>query len=181
MTGFDWIIVAVIVLSVAVAASQGFLYEVFSLAGVVVGYLVAAWEYPRIAAWYAPYVKSGWTANAAGFLTIFLAIVVLAGIVGRIARAGAQAAGLRWFDRVLGGAFGLVRGTLLVMVVLLAMASWTPSAGWLSRSQLAPYLLVMARGAVWVAPSEVRAQFRDGMKQIRDFQVPGKPAEASGK
>jgi membrane protein required for colicin V production len=148
---------------------------------VVVGYLVAAWEYPRVAAFYAAYVKMPWMANVAGFLTIFIAIVILAGIIGRVARAGANAAGLRWFDRVLGGAFGLLRGVLIVMVLLLAMASWAPSSQWLSRSQLSPYLLVIARAAVWVAPQEVRMQFRDGMKQMRSLQGGTLQGPPSGK
>ncbi len=178
MSGADWIIVIAILLSVALAVAQGFLYEVFSLAGVVIGYLAAAWQYPRVAAWYAPYVKAAWVANAAGFLTIFLAIVLLAGIVGRLARASANAAGLRWFDRVLGGAFGLLRGLLVITVVLVALAAWAPGAQWLARSRMAPYFLVAGRAAVWLAPSEVRMQFGSGLKQMRDAQ---NGTRASGK
>jgi len=171
MTGADWVILGIILLSVALAASQGFLLEVFSLAGIVVGYLVAVWEYSLVARWFASYVKMQWVADIAGFLTIFLAIVVLAGIIGRLARWGISAVGLRIVDRVLGGAFGLVRGVLLVMVGLLALTSWTPSASWLARSQVAPYVLVVARAAIWVAPSQVRSQFWDGIKQIRDLRA----------
>jgi len=167
MTPVDWVIVAAIVLSVVLAAAQGLIFEMFSLAGVVVGYLLAVWEYQRVAAWYAPYVQAAWAANLAAYVTIFFAVVVLAGMVGRIARWGASTAGLRWFDRVLGGAFGLVRGLLLVMAVLLAMMSWNPGSAWLAKSRVAPYLLVMARGAVWLAPSEVRREFRDGLNRMR--------------
>ncbi|MFB3813672.1 MAG: CvpA family protein [Terriglobales bacterium] len=182
MTGADWVIVAAIVLSVVAAAAQGFVYEVFSLAGVVVGYLAAAWQFHRVAAWYAPYVKTTWAANAAGFLTIFLVVVVLAGIIGRIARAGANAAGLRWFDRVLGGAFGLVRGFLVVTIVLVALAAWTPNAQWLSRSRLAPYMMIVGRAAVWLAPREVRLQFREGWRHIREGrELPPAPIPAPGK
>ena len=48
----DWVIVLIVLLSVLQAIAQGFFYELFALAGVIVGYLVAAWEYPRLAAWY---------------------------------------------------------------------------------------------------------------------------------
>jgi len=176
MTGVDWLIAGAVLLSVVLAASQGFLFEVFSLAGVVLGYLVAVWEYHRVGLWYAPYVKMEGIANGTGFVTIFIGLVLLAGIVGRIARWGAAAAGLRWFDRVLGGVFGLLRGCLMVAVLLLAATSWGSGKGWLARSQLAPYLLVVARTAVWVAPAQVRAQFREGLKQIQDLRVP-RPAQ----
>jgi membrane protein required for colicin V production len=150
---------------------------------VVVGYLLAVWEYPRVATWYAPLVKTAWVANVAAFVTIFVAVIVLAGIVGKIARWGAKEAGLQWFDRVLGAAFGLVRGVLLVTVLVLALASFAPASQWLARSQLAPYMLIVGRAAIWVAPSEVRMQFRDGLKQLREMRVvrPEAPPPAAGK
>ena len=102
----DWVILLIIVLSVLQASAQGFFYEFFSLAGVIVGYLLAAWEYPRVAAWFAPHVNSQWAADIAGFFTIFVIVVVLAGVLGRIARWAVHGVGLRWFDRLLGAAFG---------------------------------------------------------------------------
>lgn len=170
MTGADWLIVAVALLSSLMAASQGFFFEIFSLAGVAFGYLLAAWEYRRAAAWFAPYVSSQWAADAAGFLTIFAVVVLLAGVIGRIARWSIKEAGLRWFDRVLGGAFGLVRGLAMAMVVVLAIASFSPGSPQLERSRLAPYLLVGARAAIWLAPSEMRSQFRSGVDAARELQ-----------
>lgn len=166
MSGADWAILGLIVLSVVLAASQGFLFEVFSLAGVVVGYLLAAWQYHRLAASFAPYVKSEWVGEIAAFLVLFLATVIAAGIIGRIARWLLKEAGLSWFDRVLGGAFGVLRGCLLVAVVLVAQASFGPGAGWLARSQLAPYFLVVGRAAIWLAPSELRARFHQGLAAL---------------
>ena len=54
----DWLIVLIVVLSVVQAIGQGFFYEFFSLVGVIAGYLLAAWEYPRVAAWYGRFVNS---------------------------------------------------------------------------------------------------------------------------
>jgi membrane protein required for colicin V production len=175
MSPADILIVAVILLSVAVAAAQGFFYEVFSLAGVIVGYLAAAWGYPRVAAWYSPFVKTEWVADVAGFLTIFLAIVLLAGVAAKLARWGLREVGLRWFDRLLGAAFGLLRGILIVTVVLVAAGSWLPSTPWLGKSQIAPYLLTLGRAAVWVAPRDVRMQFQEGMRRLRELTPPQNP------
>ncbi len=168
MTGIDWVIIAVILFSAMIAASQGFMYEAFSLAGVVAGYLFAAWGYGRVAPWYAPYVKTQWIADLCGFLTIFFLVVLLAGVIGRLARFGMKEVGLRWFDRVLGGLFGVVRGVLFVMVALLALTSFSPATGStvLARSRTAPYLLVLARAAVWVAPAQVRHQFQAGLEAL---------------
>ncbi len=75
----DWAMVLVILLSTLQAIAEGFFHEFFGLAGTIVGYLAAAWEYHRLAAWYSRYVTSQWAADIAGFFTIFLAIVLLAG------------------------------------------------------------------------------------------------------
>lgn len=181
MSVLDWLMVAVVLLSVLLAAAQGFFYELFSLAGVVVGYVAAAWGYSRVATLYAPLVKSAWIADIAGFLTIFIAVVLLAGIVGRLARWFFKEAGLRWFDRLLGGAFGLVRGVLAVAVLLLALTAFAPDTKLVAQSSIAPYALVVARAAVWVAPGQVRTRFNEGLKAVRDMRVPGLQIGSGGR
>lgn len=171
MGGLDWLIVAVVLLSMLLAASQGFFYELFSLAGVVIGYLLAAWGYTRLAPLFAPFVKSAWVADIAGFLTIFIAVALLAGIIGRLARWFFKEAGLRWVDRLLGAAFGLLRGVLVVGVLLLALTTFAPGAQFLARSEVAPYALVVARAAIWVAPGQVRARFDEGLKIAQQMRV----------
>jgi membrane protein required for colicin V production len=167
LTIVDWGIVLVLVLSVLEAAAQGFLYELFALAGAVVGYVVAAWEYPRLAGWYMQYMNSQWAADIAGFLTIFVVIALLGGAIGRIARWAVSGVGLRWFDRVLGGAFGFIRGVAVCTVFIMALASFSPTSGYLQQSRVAPFLLVTGRALIWVAPADLRQKFRDGWNLLR--------------
>ncbi len=166
----DWAIIGVILLSVLLAASQGFFYEVISLAGLFVGYLLAAWQYARVAAWFAPHMKSPWVADILGFVIIFVAVMILAGVLGRIIRWLMKEVGLRWADRLLGGAFGLLRGSLMVAIFLLGFTTFAPQSQWLEGSQLAPYFLVVARGASWLAPFEVRARFRQGLETVEKMR-----------
>ena len=179
MAVVDWVIVAAVVLSMALAAKEGFFYEIFSLAGVVVGYLLAACQYGRIAGWFSPYTRAQWVAEIGAFLLIFVAVVAVAGIVGRITRWALKEAGLRWFDRLLGAAFGLLRGVLVVAVLVLALASFTPGTRMLSGSTLGPYFLVVARAAAWVAPAAVRARFQQGMDGLRSMSPSPAPAQVS--
>ena len=180
MNWADVVIGIVVVLSVLLAAAQGFFLEIFSLAGTVFGYLAAAWGYARLAPTFEPYVKTQWAANAAAFLTIFIAVTLLASAMGRLVRATMKEVGLRWFDRVLGGVFGLVRGLVVVMVLVLAVAWFAPQSPFLANSRLAPYLLVGARAAVWLAPTEIRLQFHSGMDALEAARQ-GRPAAATDK
>ncbi len=166
MTGADWIIVAAVLLSMIQAISAGFFQEAFGLAGLVFGYLLAAWNYHRLAEHFAQY-SSRWLVEIAAFLVIFVGVMLLAGIAGRIAHWAMQKAGLSTIDRVFGGALGLLRGCLLVAIVLTGMTAFTPTSKWLEGSELAPYFLVVGRAAVWVAPAELRARFYQGLDLLR--------------
>jgi membrane protein required for colicin V production len=163
----DWIILGFLVFSVAAAAISGFFHEAFKLAGLVVGYLLAAWQYHRLAGWFAPHLKSLWLGEIAGFLIIFIAVAIVAGILGRIARWAMKKAGLSAIDRVLGAVLGLLRGILVVAIVLTAMAAFAPAAKWLVGSDLAPYFLVGGRAVVWLAPSELRQRFYQGLDYLQ--------------
>jgi membrane protein required for colicin V production len=171
LTATDWVIVAVVVLSVAGAASAGFFQEVFGIAGLVFGYLLAAWQYRPLAQRFAPYLSSPWFGDMVAFLAIFIAVMILAGIAGRITRWLMKEAGLSFVDRLLGGALGLLRGCLIVAVVLMGMAAFNPASKWLAGSRFAPYFLVVGRGAIWVAPSELRTRFYQGLDLLRQERI----------
>jgi membrane protein required for colicin V production len=163
----DWIILGFLVISVVGAAIEGFFHEAFGLAGLVIGYLLAAWQYQRLADWFAPHLKSPWLGEIAGFLIIFFAVLIAAGFAGRTARWMMKKAGLSTIDRFLGALLGLLRGALVVAIVLTAVAAFAPAAKWLDESQLAPYFLVGGRAAIWLAPSELRQRFYQGLDYMR--------------
>ena len=81
-------------------------------------------------------------------------------------------AGLSSFDRFLGGVLGLLKGGLMVAIILMGMTAFTPTSKLLANSQLAPYFLVVGRAAIWLAPSELRARFYQGMDLLH--QAPQK-------
>ena len=178
MAGIDWAIVAVVLLSVVLAAAKGFFYELFVLAGVVLGYLLAVWEYWRIAARIAPYVREPWLADIAGFFAIFFAVLLIASIAGSLARWAMGKAGLRGLDRLLGAAFGLVRGLVIISVMVLALATFAPGSRMLAHSSLTGYFLVSARAMSWLAPAGLRERFRQGRALLREAARTAQPAPA---
>jgi membrane protein required for colicin V production len=163
MTPADWMICALLLISVIAAAVQGFFAEVLTLAGLVVGYIVAAWQYRTVARWLETFLKNTWLAEILGFLIIFIAVGLVFGIAARIVRWVMKHSGLSGFDRFLGGVLGLVKGGLMVAVILMGMTAFTPTSNLLANSQLAPYFLVFGRAAIWLAPSELRVRFYQGL------------------
>jgi len=184
MNGADWAILAVVLLSTLQAAYAGFFQEAFHLGGLVAGYLLAAWQYQRLAGWLERYLKSAWLAESAGFLIIFFAVAVAAGVAGQTARWIMKKSGLSFVDRFLGGALGLLRGCLIVAVIAVTMTAFTPTSRWLAGSEWAPYFQAVGRAAIWVAPAELRARFYQGLDLLRRMPqtVPaGAPPQAPAK
>ena len=178
MSPADWIILGLIVLSLFAAAIHGFFAEALHLAGLVIGYIVAAWQYEHLAEWLGTFLKSQWLCEILGFLLIFFAIVLLFGVGARVARWVMKEAGLSGFDRFLGGVLGLLKGGLLVAVVLMGMTAFTPTSKMLEDSELAPYFLVVGRAAIWLAPSALRARFYQGLDLLHHApqNLTGSPA-----
>jgi membrane protein required for colicin V production len=169
MTGFDWVLVAIVVLSALMAAAEGFFFEIFFLAGSVAGYLLAAWDYHRVAPWFQQFVSAPWMASSAGFLTIFFGVILLAGMAGRISRWIFKEAGLQWVDRALGAVFGLARGIVIATVLVMSMVAFSPGVNLVAQSKLGHYFLVFGYGASWLAPAELRGRLKQGIEKVNAF------------
>jgi len=178
MTPADWIICLVLLLNVVTAAMQGFFSEALTIAGLVVGYIAAAWKYRALAEWFEGFLKNDWLAEILGFLIIFFAVLLLFGLAARIARWVMKESGLSGLDRFLGGLLGLAKGGLMVAVILMGMTAFAPTSRFLENSQLAPYFLVVGRAAIWLAPSELRTRFYQGLDLLHQApqKLSGAPA-----
>lgn len=170
MTVVDWLIVVVLVVSVLSAAKAGLMVEIFSLAGLVVGLLLASWDYQLLMPWYGHWVHSLAATETLSFLTIAFGVMLAATIAGRVVRWSVKAIGLGWADRLAGAAFGLVKGCVVVMIAVMVAAAFSPHAGWFRRSRLAPGFLEMARQAAVVAPADLEHRIRTGVEDLRREQ-----------
>src|SRR5260370_40555369 len=126
MNGCDWVLVAIVVLSALMAAAEGFFFEIFFLAGSVAGYLLAAWDYHRVAPWFQQFVSAPWVASSAGFLTIFFGVILLAGMAGGILRGVFKGAGLEWVGRGFGAVFGPAAGIVMSTGLGMTMVAFSP-------------------------------------------------------
>jgi membrane protein required for colicin V production len=170
MAVVDWVIAAIVVLSVIGAAKNGFFIEAFSLAGVVAGLLIASWNFQRLMPWLQQFVHNPAIAETIGFLAIALAVMIAAGLVGRILHKTAHSIGLGWLDRLVGAAFGFLKGCIVVTLGVIALTAFFPSCGWLNHSRFAPYFLSAAHTSAAVTPEQLGARIRDGVRIIRNTQ-----------
>jgi hypothetical protein len=62
----------------------------------------------------------------------------------------------------------------------MVMTAFEPGSRLLSDSELAPYFLVFGRAAIWLAPSELRARFNEGLNLLHNAHTQNVPAELLG-
>lgn len=170
MTLIDWLMIVVLLVSVLSAAKKGFFLEVFSLAGVIIGLLLASWNYQRLLPWLTGWIHNLPAAEAIGFLLIAMGVMILAGLLGRLIRWSVHSVGLGWADRLVGAIFGFVKGCVLITVAVLVVAAFLPQATWFQESRLAPYFLTAAHQASVVTPQDLGVRIRQGVAAIRNAQ-----------
>jgi membrane protein required for colicin V production len=119
MTVFDLIVLLVVAISVGFSIWRGLVREVLGLlswilafwlanlfAAVVAGWLPSSWSYPGL--------RIG-----IGFIAVMLIGVLILSMVSMLIVRLVKVAGLTASDRMLGAVFGLLRGVLIAMVLVL--------------------------------------------------------------
>lgn len=128
----DWVLLGALLLSVLLGLWRGLVYEVLSVAGWVAAFVLAQALADEVGAWLPMDGLSPPLRVAAGFVLVFIAVAFAAGLAAWLVQKLVASVGLRPVDRVLGGAFGLLRGVVILLAVALvvSMAQLQGAAWW---------------------------------------------------
>jgi membrane protein required for colicin V production len=160
----DWFLAALLAYSVIRAMMRGVVREAFALAGLIAGFFLACWNYRDAATHLRGIVNEQPLADLLAFVAILVTVTLVATLIGKLLSRTASAVGLGFFDRLGGAAFGLVRGAVLGLAVLLAVTAFLPTAPWVQTSSLAPYFLRANHAVSFVMPSDLRLRLANGWK-----------------
>lgn len=128
MSTFNWvdyIIIAIIALSVLISVMRGFVREVISLVIWVAAIAVSFIFYRYIADLLVNFIHSDSVRLVVSFVGLFLVTLVLGILINYLIGQLVANTGLSGTDRVLGIIFGVARG-ILVVVLLMMLMSLTP-------------------------------------------------------
>jgi membrane protein required for colicin V production len=167
MNPLDWLLALVLAYSIIRAVLRGFFKEAFSLAGLILGFLLACWFYKSLAASLTGLITNTQLAQFAAFVLIVVATMLVATLIAWLLKRTASAIGLGVVDRILGGVFGLIRGALLCTALLMALTAFLPPAPWIANSTLAPYFLRVSHAASFLMPGDLIAHLREGAAHIK--------------
>ncbi len=127
MTWIDYLVIAVLLLSVAWGAWRGLVHEMLSLAGWVLAFvganLLAAPLSETFPAGMRPELRV-----VVAFVLVFIGALVLATLVAALVTKFIKVSVLHSLDRWLGALFGLIRG-LVIIIALAMIAGLTPLPG----------------------------------------------------
>jgi membrane protein required for colicin V production len=178
----DIVLALVIASSVLAGLASGFARVGVGFAALIVGMFCGFWFYGVVGAYFMDYFKSHAVANLMGFFVILIVVLVLGAIIGRILAKFFKWAGLSWLDRLLGGAFGIVRGFVVaaaMVTVLLAFAPSPPPPS-VVDSKLLPYVINVSGVLAAVTPREIKDSFyatKDKVKADWEAHNSRPPAE----
>ncbi len=165
LTPLDGIVAVVILISAILAMVRGFVREILSVASWVVAAVAAYAFYDDLLVYVKPYIASETVATIVSAAVIFFVVLVIASyITMKIAdfvidsRAGA-------LDRLLGFAFGAVRGLLLVIIAYRFFIWFVPTPPpWIANAQSAPMLQSMAEKLIAMLPEDIETQIQERLR-----------------
>ena len=125
MTGFDFVLLAILAISVFLGLLRGLLKEVLSLVAYASAFLAAIWWGPTVSDWSAQWISQPFVSMALAYLGVFIAVLLSIGFVNMTLSALLNKTGLTPADHGLGAMFGLLRGVLFVLILVI-LAGYTP-------------------------------------------------------
>jgi membrane protein required for colicin V production len=166
MTPVDYVILLLSLISIAVGVWRGFTTEALSLATLLAA-IALAWTLapllePSLGSWASAVEVRLWTAR----VIIFVAVLVIGGLVSWLARKLIRHSGLSGLDRTLGAVFGLLRAALLIglAVIVLQFAELDQEAWW-QEARLRPYAERVAAAVKYYA--ELGTRYLQGQPAVQ--------------
>jgi len=136
----DWFIIAVLCVSALVGVMRGFVRECVSLSVWFVAFVVAMSFSDRASVMLTEYITTGSLRYVVSFAALFVVTMILGNLLGHILGAMVKGVGLSGPDRLLGVGFGIARGLIIVMVIVIFLPRLLPveSDLWWQQSRFIP-------------------------------------------
>lgn len=172
LTWFDFLLLAVAVTTTIVGLVRGLVREVLGVIAALAGLILAANYYPNLSHLVRDFIPGRQTREFICFGVIFVVVLVLGVLLGRLI--SRQFSGLsKFFNRILGGAFGFIKGAFFCGVIVLGFTVFPSDKTIVLRSRLAPAALRVTTAIVQVVPKELKDKFVESYKKIMSIRKRG--------
>ena len=174
LTSLNWLDIAlalIIAVSAIAGLRAGFTRVVIGLMATVVGLLAGFWCYRMVGEQLHPWITNGQVANGVGFFLIFFGVALLGSLIAALLSRMLRWVGLSWFNYLLGGVAGFVRGALVVAVLANVLVAFAPSPvpAYLRNSRVLPYADGVASVLAVFAPRQLKDSFSHQMENLKQI------------
>jgi membrane protein required for colicin V production len=171
MNTLDIIFLIVVGVTTAYGIWKGMISQVLSIAGIVVGYILASHYYIIVAE------KLKFTDPTLGkilsFVIIFIACIIAAAILSWLLNKVFKLPGLGMINSFLGGIVGFAKGLLLVIVAtILLVATLSQGSPIMTTSITLPYVLRIMKSAESWIPRDMKDQFQKKLDSVSKDAAP---------
>ena len=151
----DWCIVVIVAISALISIVRGFVKEALSLLVWVLAFVVAFFFAERLAPLLTNLVSLPSLRYVAAFAALFVATLIVGSLINYLIGQLVKMTGLSGIDRLLGMMFGVCRGVLIALLVLIFVPKILPvqQDPWWQQSRLIPKILVLETWARRTASS----------------------------
>lgn len=140
MHWLDIVIVVVLAISSYLGLKTGIIKAVLSLAGLIVGVILAGQYYVALAEQLSFISQSG-MAEVVAFAIILVGVMVIAVVLARLLKWAASAVMLSWVNNLGGAAFGLLLGAIFCGALLAIWVKWVGIGSTITESTVAALLV----------------------------------------
>jgi uncharacterized membrane protein required for colicin V production len=174
MNKLDYLILAIVAIAALYGLGRGALRMMTSILSIVLGVVVAAAGAARAGAIVQYYFGSSpEVSTAAGYVILFLAVVIAVELVGRRIIIFAHIINLNWIDRLGGLIFGAALGVVLAGVNVLLLSGVIASSEPLLRdSQMAPRVIAWNQALLAYVPPKLKSMYEQKRDDLRRYWNP---------
>jgi membrane protein required for colicin V production len=152
MTSFDYAVLLIIGISIVVSMMRGAVREVLAIMGWVAAIYAAKTYATQLVPLLPADIPTEQLRILAAYVIVFFGVLVVASLLTIALSSLIKKIGLNWFNRFLGGFFGLARGLLIVcvLVFLAGLTSLPKDARWTNAMFSAPLEALVKSALPWL-------------------------------
>lgn len=170
MNVLDIIMVLILTLCVIRSLSRGFIKEIFSILGVIIGVLIASRYYCLLFPYFGRYISNQDYINLFGFTLVFLSVFLTVMLLGILLKALLKIMFIGWVDHTLGGIFGLLKGMIYVALLVWVLTTFLPKgSGLMEKSRLSPYITHISKTFAVMIPPELERVFNEKQQALKEL------------
>ena len=138
----DWVIVGIVFVSSLISLKRGFVKEALSLATWIAALIIGRLFAGQLSTLLVDYVETPSVRLGIAFAVLFAATLIVGAMINHLAGEFIRMTGLSGTDRVFGMVFGILRGGVIVLVVVMMLRP-TPLSNdpWWQDSVLIPHFV----------------------------------------